>query len=262
MGAPTWSVEHLDYLRTAYPQVAISLATIAAHLGRQLPAVCRMANKLGLYRIGKGYIKTFPDPFASLDAASMWVLGLWYTDGHVTRKEAYLTQKDQGLLTQVRRIIAGPSLEHRVRVFPYHGPSNSWVLQVSSVDLVRHLASYGVHPRKSLTLIFPDWMPDNVLSHFARGLWDGDGYIGFNKRKRLTVTFACGSLAFITSFALKAYAVTGKQPTVHKQREKTCYTFSLGGIPAQRFLDWLYADSDTSMRLERKYALYQQSYAA
>lgn len=264
MGSPRWSQEHLDYLMAYYPNTTIPLVVIAEHVGRNIPAVCRMAHVRGLYRIGPGYIKHFPDPFADSTPASMWVLGLWFTDGHVTQKEAYLTQKDRGLLEQVRSIVASPPMQERVKIFPYHGKSPSWVLQISSVEMVQYLETRGVVRRKSHTMRFPNWMTDTAMPHFVRGLWDGDGYIGIDKDGRLSMVYACGSLMFLESLVGILAFITKKTVTIRKQKLKACYTIAFHQDSALSLANWMYKDSTDAMRLQRKYDRYlsYQSYAA
>jgi len=240
---------------------AIPVEAIARHLDRQITAIIAKANKMGLYRVGKGYVKHFPDPFAAATPESMWALGLWYTDGHIASKhQVVLTQKDRTVLEQVRDLIASPSLRDRVKIAPYQGKSQAWTLKIGSMQMVQYLASYGVHPRKSRTMLFPAWIPAIVLSHFVRGLWDGDGYIGRKKHSsNLVATYACGSLSFITGFARIVNEVIGHQLTIYKQRRHECFTFSMSGSRAETFLEWLYRDSLPTMRMHRKYAVYQQS---
>lgn len=46
------------------------------------------------------------------------------------------------------------------------------------MDLVKH----GCTPRKSLTLEFPDTVPEDLIPHFIRGYFDGDGCVCFSER--------------------------------------------------------------------------------
>lgn len=48
-------------------------------------------------------------------------------------------------------------------------------------DLVKH----GCTPRKSLTLKFPNTVPDNLIRHFIRGYFDGDGSVWYSERMQL-----------------------------------------------------------------------------
>lgn len=60
----------------------------------------------------------------------------------------------------------------------------SW--QITNKHLWEILNSYGCTPRKSLTLQFPEkevFNSPNLVRHFIRGYWDGDGCISYDKRK-------------------------------------------------------------------------------
>ena len=59
---------------------------------------------------------------------------------------------------------------------PYSKSQNTWALSLSSNKMASSLENYGIGPRKSLTLC-PRDVPENMLSHFVRGMFDGDGHI-------------------------------------------------------------------------------------
>jgi hypothetical protein len=46
-------------------------------------------------------------------------------------------------------------------------------------DLIKH----GVSERKTFTLTFPTWMPKNLLRHFIRGYFDGDGSVTLSDQR-------------------------------------------------------------------------------
>ena len=49
------------------------------------------------------------------------------------------------------------------------------------------LIKLGVCPRKSLILKFPDYLDEELVRHFIRGYFDGDGCIWDGKRKKMLV---------------------------------------------------------------------------
>lgn len=260
MGGKRWSAEHIEYLISNYPNLNIPLIQILNHLGRNQPAVSKVANQLGLFRDGGvAKHKSFSNPFLVSDFSAMWVLGLWYTDGHVTSRAAMITQKDREILDKAKSIISPSDQPDRVKIFPFSGKTKAWVLQVSSIDMVKYLSECGIEKRKSRTMKFPSWIPFESLSHFARGLWDGDGYIGLDKKNSPIATYACGSEEFIKSFSTLIGSITGVNPTVHKQNSKECYTITVAGKKAKVFLEWVYSGSEDRNRLHRKHLKYSQS---
>ena len=56
-------------------------------------------------------------------------------------------------------------------------------LTVNSYTLCQDLEKYGIVPRKSLILKFPNNISDEMLPHIIRGYFDGDGSISCYKRK-------------------------------------------------------------------------------
>ncbi|WP_369293538.1 LAGLIDADG family homing endonuclease [Alkalihalophilus lindianensis] len=59
-------------------------------------------------------------------------------------------------------------------------------------DLI-HL--HGIKPNKFNTVEFPN-VPDEYMSHFLRGYFDGDGHVNY---KKYQVSFVCGSELFMNS---------------------------------------------------------------
>ena len=53
---------------------------------------------------------------------------------------------------------------------------------ISSSVLVSNLAKWGCVTRKTNTVVFPSDLPEQLIKHFIRGLFDGDGSIGIYKR--------------------------------------------------------------------------------
>eukprot|EP01084_Bolivina_argentea_P020927 38868_1 len=65
-------------------------------------------------------------------------------------------------------------------------------------SLAMDLIGLGCIPRKSLTLQWPNNIPDEYVPHFVRGYFDGDGCIHFNKSKRGLEVDILGTRNFIT----------------------------------------------------------------
>lgn len=68
------------------------------------------------------------------------------------------------------------------------------VLCITSNKLCEDLSKYGIVPRKTFTAKFPDLnlIPENLMNHFIRGLFDGDGCI--SKRGNYFSFDICGTL--------------------------------------------------------------------
>lgn len=55
-------------------------------------------------------------------------------------------------------------------------------LQIGSGLMCADLNKYGCYPRKTHSLKFPNNIPDNLIRHFIRGYFDGDGSVYFTER--------------------------------------------------------------------------------
>ena len=130
--------------------------------------------------------------FDDWSADMAWVLGLMYTDGHIGKdfSRAGLTAKDTNFLGQVRDLM-GSNFRIEIR-------ASTPQLIINGQTRVFKLMKYGLEPSKSLTCLFPD-VPSEYLSHFVRGVWDGDGCISIRKEGWLTVGLEMGSESFILS---------------------------------------------------------------
>lgn len=70
-------------------------------------------------------------------------------------------------------------------------------IEISSKIIYNDILALGGIPAKSLTVKFPN-IPENYISDFLRGNFDGDGSIYYDKsNKKYFACFCCGSLAFL-----------------------------------------------------------------
>ena len=61
---------------------------------------------------------------------------------------------------------------------------NSYKLVIQNINIKNKLEEYGLVPRKSLILKYPDKLPDEYFKDFLRGYFDGDGCIRIKKGKK------------------------------------------------------------------------------
>jgi len=115
------------------------------------------------------------------------------------------------------------------------------------------LISKGITPRKSLTLEFPTekQVPKELVRHFIRGYYDGDGCINNPLNMPIAVNIL-GTKSFLQKILeisnLEAIPITNKRNT-------NISMFNVNGEKARNFLKWLYQDS--TIYLERKFYRYQ-----
>ena len=126
---------------------------------------------------------------------------------------------------------------------------------VCSKELCQYLAKYNIVPNKSLIFEIPeDKIPEQYMSHYIRGLFDGDGCISFNKWGQVSFSFCSGNLKVCEQIKeiLKMDNVIAHGSGVYRI---SC----TGNIKAKAIFDYMYQDSNPNNRLARKYEKYLQT---
>lgn len=148
-------------------------------------------------------------------------------------------------------IYDGMSVSEKIGNFP-----NSKIQFYSSPKLCERLIELGVTERKSLTLDFPlsDIIPDELMSHFIRGFFDGDGCISPMKRGKHNTP---SDIIYVITFTGTMSMLNGIKrnlPLTNEIEIKShgnVFELRIGGQQQlKRVLDYMYADSE--MFLERK----------
>ncbi len=107
------------------------------------------------------------------------MLGFFTADGSMTKNErgAHFIEieiTDKGLLYKIRRIIcSNHKISVRERKFPC---KTAYRLQIGSKEMFYDLMGLGLTPAKSKIVNLPK-IPNQYLSHFTRGYFDGDGSV-------------------------------------------------------------------------------------
>lgn len=187
-------------------------------------------------------------------------LGMLASDGYVSdrgRIELGLSgDDDRCLLESFGRAIGtnAPVLPHLLR---YKGAKPAYRIGANSRKMVKDLGRLGVTTRKSLNLSFPtlDQVPEQLLRHFVRGYFDGDGSVSL-KRDGTFLIGVTSSPRFIQ--ALQETLSTRLDLTSHIENNKR-RTGSLkigGNFVCFLFLDWIYRDASVYMsRKQIKYVM-------
>lgn len=138
------------------------------------------------WHINQDYFKTWSHNMA-------YILGLWFADGCIYGGKIFditLHAKDKYILKRIAE-----ELE-------YEGPLQDYVdrqaarINFSCVVIYNDIIALGGSERKSLTIDFPN-VPEEYLSDFIRGYFDGDGCAMRLKRGRFNTAFTCGSKIFL-----------------------------------------------------------------
>ena len=208
------------------------------------------------------------DFFEKIDTEEKaYFLGLIYADGYIlngrkNRKESDavgLALTDLDVLEKFKKVL---NSNHPINIYQ-DSRNKNWKptgrIIIYGEKITQDLISKGVLKNKSLILTFPsyDIVPKELISHFIRGYFDGDGHLGHyiihkNINKfTLTLTGTWEMLAGIQDFFKTHVNFTQRFP----EREKNNYTlFYTGRLQFFRILNILY--SDATVYMDRKYNYY------
>lgn len=225
---------------------------IARLLGCTGPVVARWRDFYGIPRSprqsGGNTTKwqTDRDFFATIDTPEKaYVLGFLIADGHI-RKAGYkvevsVKESDADLLRSITGALGcdaplGPMTNH------YDG-SSMRRLYLCGQKLVTDLNNLGVYHDKSKTAVWPA-IPPELEGHLARGIWDGDGYIGRNMFELI------GTSALLDGVVAAAERHTGCSLRRRLSGRDNGYHYAYGTRRDTAILHWMY--SGAGIALERK----------
>ena len=233
----------------------LSQREIARRLGIGKTTINRWAKEIGFKHKKHIVNENF---FDSWSENSAYVLGYIYADGNIAwnPKKRYqaLTitsaAKDKNHLENVRQLL------NSTKPLLYSAKTNSYRLIANSKLLCLKLMKLGVQPRKTLTIKFPKFVPNEYLSHFIRGIIDGDGHIRYVNREKspyFEISISSGSLEFCNGLIESIRNAVGISASARKVGANTLviqYSCSRG----EKLAEFIYSNS--SIFIERKYNQY------
>ena len=248
-----WKEEELDFLRANYQEK--SYKEIGEILGRKEQAIRSKLHYLGLkkeiHHCNYNYFSII-----DTEEKAYW-LGFIYADGNVNKAKNTLTinlqARDKGHLVKLNKCLEG---NYSVKVTKdIRGDKTYWNarLSVYSTKLIKDLINNGVVPNKTSVMTFPT-IPNDLLHHFIRGYFDGDGTVCERKHKKgqsdLSCSFVCGSQAFLESIRHILFSNNINSYIVHDKGNKVY--LSLAGLQnPDNFLKYIYRDA--TICLDRKF---------
>lgn len=233
-----------------------NLAHIASKVGVSRPTVRRYSKILGYHKGNKVRLKEHTldlTYFKSIDTPEKaYVLGLIYADGCNTRRglQISLGEDDKEVIEFVKTQLKASD---DLRFIPKSHSTwkNKWELSIKSVELSKQLIRVGCLPAKSLIIKFPDFIAEELISHFIRGFFDGDGSI-WKRQGGWHMSFTCGSRDFIYSLQ----EILSKQD-IYSQiyltgKNKNCFSLNLARRKdIEKIIRYMYNNSTFSMERKR-----------
>lgn len=127
---------------------------------------------------------------------------------------------------------------------------------IRNVAVCDDLLKIGLTPRKSLTMAFP-CMPENMIRHFIRGCWDGDGsiYLEGGCSHKPCASFVSGSEDFIVQLLGHLVDLGMPHRVIYKtmRSKNPSYYIRWTGDACANLFKLIYDGVDESIYLKRKY---------
>lgn len=193
-----------------------------------------------------------------------YILGLIITDGYILKDYVgfgiQLTKEDEYILEKIRDLVGGRNpitqidCSHKRKIL--HGSKDMVRLHVFSKKIAEDLKKLGVVKRKTKILRYNGCVPNKYLSSFFRGLVDGDGTVGVDKRGYYWTSIASASKEFLEDIQCNVFR--WKINTSKCKNGNLIHVLKVQGGQKEifRFYSWLYKNKN-DLYLRRKYAKVQ-----
>lgn len=197
-----------------------------------------------------------------------YILGFVCADGHICKKTYRLSialkDSDYKILERIKECIKSehPVVRHIKKKNPYTKSNNlvleQCTLSINGKKLIEPLCKMGIAGKKTYTLdsSIINIVPENLIRHFLRGYFDGDGSVTWGKEyssgKKYLIQIA-GNKEFLENTYQKYFPSACR---IYKYKTaKQCYTWKISDKKqVLKFLNYIYEDAN--IYLERKHKIY------
>lgn len=191
-----------------------------------------------------------------------YCLGLLYSDGCIHNLKSIVDGKEYRNLTCCLMMSDRDVIEKVAQALKYTGtikitkPTNPkhktlYGVRIMSVKMASDLINKGCVPRKSAIITFPyNIIPENLIHHFVRGVFDGDGGISMYQNGQYNI--------YITGTQMLMQGIQKYLPCRSGlSKYKNSYVYQLyisSKLAKKEFLEWLYKDATIYMNRKHKKA--------
>lgn len=248
----------------------ISLRELEKKYHHNRANISKWLEKIGIKTTkGNHYRKYFHDEdfFENIDTEekAYW-LGFMFADGYIVNNENKYGQDQFGIsvaedsadvIEKFKKSIKATNPIRYDTSQNTNGKQTLHKLVLCSQKTVDDLIDKGCVKQKTLILEPPKHIPDNLIRHFLRGFFDGDGALCRSQKKNST--YIGFTVDFTTTEAVAKWIlkVIG-MGTVSKEqrREYTWYWKLSGNQQVIKFYHYLY--DDATIWMDRKYNKFQE----
>lgn len=211
--------------------------------------------------------ETFFDNIDTQEKA--YFLGILYADGYNnTDRNAVnlgLKENDKEILVKLNNLLQPAKPLQFVNMKSNRKQeiksSDQYRLVIANKHISKRLSELGCVKAKTFKIVFPEWLNKNLIQHFIRGYFDGDGCLSWSfPRKALQ---GCCSIVGTEQFCksiknhlLKFLKINCCISIRHPERKNNIRTLTIGGnCQIMAFLQYIYQNS--CIHLNRKYVKYE-----
>lgn len=249
---------------------------IARKFGRDERSIRGYLNKIGYIAKSQSELqRKYPiveDFFDLLDTQEKaYILGLLYADGYNdTNKNAVcisLKYDDVETLNDITKLIQPSKPLFYLDMSPENrgmkNSKNQYRITINNKHISQRLAELGCGKAKTNILKFPtnDQVPEELIHHFVRGYFDGDGSVSKGKNPKIDIISTPEFLIPLQNMLFEKLSInkTKLNTKGHYAENVNITTLQIGGmLQCIRFKEWLYKDATIFM--ERKKKVFDEKY--
>lgn len=219
-----------------------------------------IAKKLIRPRTSK--VKKQEDIFEVIDTEekAYW-LGFLYADGYVNEKNVCLELaiKDYEHLIKFKSFMKTNATINKKIIKLKDKTFINYRIHISSKKIVNDLIRHGCVQKKSNILTFPTMLPQELICHFIRGYFDGDGSVGVYERKNGLKSYevkVVGTEEFLTGIQNVFFEELNLNPVkLYQKKSNKAFQLQKGGrINFLTIRDYMY--NNATVYLDRKYRVF------
>ena len=189
-----------------------------------------------------------------------YFLGFICADGHLATHRNMLSiqlhTKDKYILENFKKFL---NYDGNIYLRTDLPSANLWII---SKEITQDLMNFGLTRHKSQELKWIEQTPDQYVSHFVRGYFDGDGHVGLaqahNPNNKKLIIKLVSTLPFIERLKIEFQKNYGSECGSIVDNNTYYELVYTGSNHTKSFLDWIYKDSTEETRLKRKYDIYNE----
>lgn len=217
------------------------------------------------------------DFFKEIDTEEKaYILGFFCADGAISNKKTFSVRiglKDINLLLAIRKALKS---NHAISIIAVsHGflkkdgtTSLACNLSITCPQIVSDIKNHNIPVDKTHELIFPSDIPPNLIKHFIRGYFDGDGSVFLKMNRRFLKTkdhpngylwekqsigvSMVGTTSFLESIAQYLRPITGQHGNIYEDKKKHCSSFLFSRDCCLNIYHYFYNDATIWLNRKRK----------